>query len=256
MKAIEFTLTISPCMNCSMCPQDKLAAAYQGTQRVMTMANFMTILDKLPLDVVADFSGFSEPFLNPLAVEMMRRATDKGHQVRLFTTLSGFQKAQVETLALVPLNYVRLHVPDATGFKMNTDRWLERYELFKATGHKYSAMCMTDAVDPLIEQALNRDGVKVERPTMLSRAGNLGWVEPNLPLVGPITCNASRWFQNVVLPNGAVAGCCNLYSLEIVLGNLLCDSYEFIYAKALEWSQDTNPPDDSPCRKCSWAKPI
>lgn len=236
-----------------MCPQDKLAAAYKSGVRVMGIGTFRTILSKLPSDIRLHFSGFSEPLLNPLCCEIMHEASDAGREIHLFTTLSGLTGPQVFQLTRTKFAYIRLHVPEATGFKMDTNIWLRRFKMFTASGQRFTAMAMSEQVDPAIVEALSQHGVRVEYPTMLSRGGLL-WKDRHL--TGPIRCAADRWHQNVVLPNGDVQVCCMSYNLSMPCGNLLRQPYSEIEAKANEYAANSNPPDDSICRYCDWAAPL
>jgi radical SAM protein with 4Fe4S-binding SPASM domain len=247
IKSLEFTLTVSKCMGCSFCPQDKLAAAYKGEARVMSMRNFETILGKLPPEIRVDFSGFSECFLNALCAEMIKCASDAGREVHLYTTLSGLTEHQTFNLSRSRIKYVRLHVPDATGFKMDTQLWIRRLHMFAATGHYFTAMAMSQEVDPLIVQALSRYGVALEHPHMLSRAGNLWDIGSK---TGKIGCAADRWHQNVCLPNGDVVGDCHDYGLSVPLGNLLTQPYQEIYDSAERWKESDHSNDI--CAKCEW----
>jgi radical SAM protein with 4Fe4S-binding SPASM domain len=247
MKALEFTLTVSRCMGCLKCPQDRLAAAYNDAVTVMNMSSFMVILGKLPLDCTVDFSGFSEPMLHPLAVEMMRRASDTGRNVRLFTTLSGFSKLDVEPCTRAVFSQVRLHAPDAKEFRMNASLWIERFKFFCDTGHDFSVMAMSDSVDRSIVDNVAKSGRVIEYPTMLSRASSLWQVQSTFQNVG---CSMNRWHQNVVLPNGDVVGCCMSYNLQPLLGNLLTQTYDEIYAAAEQWKKSLHTNDG--CSVCEW----
>jgi radical SAM protein with 4Fe4S-binding SPASM domain len=254
---LEFTLTVSNCLSCHFCPQDKLKAAYPpDALKVMTMWNFTRIMEKLPPHVRIDLSGFSEPLLNPLCAEMIKAASDAGREIHIYTTLTGLTKAQIPQLAASKINYIRLHLPDETGLKIAARFWLPRFRLFMETGHKVTAMAMSNTVDPLIVAELAQHQIKIEYPDMLSRGGNLGDIVPVKHLTGPIRCAAERWHNNVVLPNGAVYACCMDFGLSMPLGNLLFQSYDEIHLQAEEYANNHNPPDTSICRDCSWAAPL
>ena len=251
MAALELTLTISACLGCKVCPQGKLAAAYQNRQfaRRLTFADFVTALSKLPKDVEIHFSGFSEPFLHPGAPAMIHEACRQGFGVQLYTTLMGLTENGAAVLRDCRFNAVRLHLPDQKHLRINADIWLSQFELFKTTGHKYTAMAMSNVEEP-IATALEKAGVEIELPDMLSRGGAL-WKPRHL--TGPIRCTANRWHNNVMLPDGSVVVCCMDWGLSMPLGNLLTDSYAQISEKAEAYARNTNPPDDSICRDCEWA---
>lgn len=254
--AIEFTLTVSKCLSCHFCPMDKLNAAYTSGKRVFTAPDFRTVLDKIPQNCEVHFSGMSEPTLHPMFAEFVKIACDTGRETHIYTTLAGLTQKQLPILQGLPVKYVRLRLPDAKGLEIPAQRWLEKYRVFRAVGIHPTAMAMTNNVDPEIIATLKCDGIEVDFPAMLSRAANLTNAGRQTPISGPITCSMSRWHQNVVFPDLSVVGCCQLYSREIVLGNLGTDSYQAIYDRAEEWAKDTTPPADSPCRVCDWAKPL
>jgi radical SAM protein with 4Fe4S-binding SPASM domain len=255
IRAIEFTLSVSNCLSCHFCPQDKLAGAYNSDVKKMTLSDFITIVHKLPDDVELDFSGFSEPFLNPLCGQMIFHASQQGRKINLYTTLMGLSESQSDLLKQSKIEYIRIHVPDNKGLLIKNEPWLRQFNLFLTTKLPFTAMAMGE-IDNTLAVILDKRGVKVEIPTMINRAGNLDWLDAGRPISGGVTCAAERYHQNVVLPDGTVAGCCCDYSIEKNLGNLLTESYETISQRAEEWSKDTNPPQSSMCRKCSWAKPV
>ena len=102
---------------------------------------------------------------------------------------------------------------------------------------------------------LNDKGIHYEVPQMLSRGGNVAVVaSPNLE--GNIVCGMDRWHQNVVLPDGNVYTCCMDYGLTMPVGNLLAQDYQEIYDKAETYKVNVNPPANSICRSCEWARKI
>lgn len=247
MTWLEFTLTVSPCMSCSMCPQLKLAEAYKSPITVMRMEAFRKIIGKLPPEVACHFSGFSECTLNYLWSDMLRHASDAGREIELYTTLAGFTEAQIFSVKVSKIKYIRLHLPDETGFKFNTDGWLKRFRWFLQTGHPFSPMAMTDKVDPRIVAAVEMEGVKIEYPGMLSRGGNL-WDIPKI--TGKVGCGVDRWHCNVTLPDSRVFGDCMDYGLTVPLGDLATQPYSEIYDAAEAWKN--NDHSDDLCARCEW----
>jgi radical SAM protein with 4Fe4S-binding SPASM domain len=252
IRSLEFTFSISGCLDCVYCPQSKLNAQYKSEKRRFTFEDFYKVLGKLPADVRVDASGYSEPFLNPIAALCMRTGGDAGREVYLYSTLVGLTDNQAFHLKHTKLAYVRLHLPDTVGLKISTGAWLRYFDRFLATGHPFSAMAMGPLAPDLAEE-MNRRGIQVELPEMINRAGN-AWQDRHI--AGPVTCNAERWHQNVILPNGDVYLCCCDYGLQMSVGNLLTQTYDEIHAASESYRQNLNPPEDSPCRKCTWARPV
>ena len=97
--------------------------------------------------------------------------------------------------------------------------------------------------------------------SLISRAGNLpDRAIPNKH--GALKCSACghRINHNVLLSNGNVALCCMVYDLKHVLGNLLKQSYEDLFASS-EYNRVLNglagdESIDIACRKCEISAPI
>ena len=97
--------TVMGCKNmCSYCPQDKVIKAYSKRSKVRTMSfeTFTKCIDKLPKETIVNFSGFSEPCLNPEYVKMILYANEKGHKIRLLTTTIGMKLSDIDLLENVP----------------------------------------------------------------------------------------------------------------------------------------------------------
>lgn len=252
MISLEFTLTVSKCLSCAYCPQKKLGDAYHG-ERVMPRETFDRILNALPKNCAVHFSGFSEVFLHRHAAEMMVAASSLGYEVHLYTTLMGLSERQATHLAKARLAYIRLHLPDAIGLKVRHEIWLRQFNLFRATGHSFTAMAM-GPVAPELKTILARHGVEIELPDMLSRGGNLSILRPREDITGrAMRCVPNRWHQNVVLPNGDVVGDCMDYGLTVPLGNLLTQPYCDIYAAAEAWRKNMETSAAGICANCEWA---
>jgi radical SAM protein with 4Fe4S-binding SPASM domain len=254
MSSLEFTLNISDCLGCGFCPQEKLGRAYHSEKRAMTVEDFKTILDKLPMDCQVDFSGFSECFLNPDVCKMIELAARSGRRFVIYSTLVNFRKCCVDVLKAYPPNVFRVHVPDGEALKFPEERWVEYHELFLMSRVGASYMAMRQPSD-FIKRYLAIKNIPLEIPTMLSRGGNLEHVAVR-EINGPIKCTMNRWHNNVVLPNGDVYGCCMNYDLSVYLGNLLRQPYSEIHWEAEKWSMAMNKDATGTiCSKCEWACP-
>jgi radical SAM protein with 4Fe4S-binding SPASM domain len=254
MRALEFTTSISNCLSCTFCPQEKLGAAYHSDKRMMTMEDFHTILNKLPKDVQIDFSGFAECFLNPNTPEMIASAVDSAFHVVLYTTLIGLRSPGLEVLKQFRPHFVKIHVPDGKALVLNEEKWVEQHELFLMAKIPAQYMAMGQPSD-FIKRHLAIKGIPLELPDMLSRGGNLAHI-PVRDITGqPMHCTMNRWTQNVVLPNGDVYGCCMDYSLSVYLGNLLRQPYKEIEWEAEKWKMATMKKAEGICATCEWATP-
>lgn len=253
MSHMEFTLSVSNCLQCSMCPQDKLGAAYKSGKRVMLIEDFHEILGKLPSGCQVHFSGFSEPFLNPNAGGMMAVAKDKGREVHLYTTLVGFKPESSTILKNFPPNVCRIHVPDGKHLVYNEEKWVEYLERFLLSGVQATYMAMGTPSD-FIKRQLAIRNIVLDLPLMLNRGGNLAHV-PVRTIDGPMHCTMNRWHSNVCLPNGDVYGCCMDYSLSVYLGNLIRQPYNEINYEAEKWKMNMEKRAEGICARCEWAQP-
>lgn len=248
---MEFTLTISNCLGCHFCPQEKLGAAYHSEKRIMTVEDFSTILGALPADCQIHFSGYAEPFLNPDACKMIELAAKSGREIHIYSTLVGLKPCCVETLKAHHPRVMRIHVPDGHALKFPEDKWMELHERFLMAHVGASYMAMREpSVD--IKRYLAIKGIPLEIPDMLSRGGNLEDILRD-PIEGPIHCTMNRWYNNVVLPNGDVYGCCMDYELSVYLGNLLRQPYREISYEAEKWKMNMERKAEGICAKCEWA---
>lgn len=215
----------------------------------MTIASFNTVIDKLPKDVQIHFSGFSEPFLNPQCGSMIRNARSAGFRVHLYTTLMGMTEAQAELIRDCHIDVIRLHVPDGKHLKIVKELWLRQLNVFLSLGKSFTAMAMGSIQDRELAAILERKGIKVELPEMLSRAGNLWNPNPNGRKFK--ACSMNRWHSNIILPNGDVVGDCHDYGLTVPLGNLFTQSYQEIYDAAEKWKASDHSNDI--CSRCEWS---
>ena len=82
---------------------------------MLSLGDFAKALSHVPTDVRIDFSGFSEPFFNPQAVDMIELAHDRGHEVSVISTLVGLKPSDVDRLAKVDTAGFVVHLPDPFG---------------------------------------------------------------------------------------------------------------------------------------------
>lgn len=268
---LEITSVVH-CINiCSYCPQSLLKAKYKHESRRMTLETFKTCLDKVPITVTIDFSGYAEPFLNQQAPQMMRYAIENGYSVRLFSTLVGLSMQGLESLKGLKFHSVHLHLPDNDGhLKCDVD---EKYlavanrfkELIQIDGsHVYGVL--HEKLVPIFPGTVSK---KLHNEHLHTRANNVQTTKIELKahnyLAGNIGCDVIRrkggdiLDHNVLLPNGDVTICCMDYGLEHKIGNLLTDKYEDLHAsegyKYLIEGLKADCSYDILCRTCSESYP-
>jgi hypothetical protein len=255
MACLEITTVIGCSLRCSVCPQDTLIKAYFAGRhkpgiiddRLLSLDNFKTIVDKLPEYVTIDFSGFAEPFLNQDCTEMLRYTLEKGRPVNIYTSLAGMTKDTADTVCEIIKKHndkiysIVIHLPDANNYMRGwkkTEEWeyafykfFELYKERKPAGFRYMTMDRKNRVHPDIPVSIVKK-IGFRQTRIISRAGNVIMREKSRGIENPVLCKRSIFLdRNVLLPNGDVVLCCMDYGMKHILGNLLREDYEEIRSK-------------------------
>lgn len=235
-------------VDCVFCPQRTLEKVYTG-ERILTLDNFKSLIDKVPEDVRITFAGFTEPWMNKHCTDMLLYANEQGHPISVFTTGVGVSVEDLEAIAHVPFagnpngGFV-LHLPDSEMLARHpiTPGYIKTLEWFKQHSHRiqnFSIMTMGKDIHPEVKHLFD----SAPSYDMWSRAGNLireSLLKPQLITLKDRwnavyhedknrTCGCvEHLYHNVLLPNGQVTLCCMDYGLEQILGNLHEQSYEEI----------------------------
>jgi hypothetical protein len=271
---LEITTGIGCRVACRFCPQSRLARAYRrragGSAHLMSFEVFASCVRKLPPHVEVDFSGFAEPWGNPECTRMLLFALERGHDLRIHTTLRGVTRSDVDAFAAIPsarLKQLSVHLP-------SRDPRLERHPADPAYLELLASLVETGiplrfsvhGSGPASEVAdlLAAHGVALPAPRDThTRAGNvdlsgiaaLGNRRPPARIAGKLGCRRPGW--RVLLPNGEVALCCMDYRLDHVLGSLLESDFETVFYGA-RWRRVQRAREDESlavlCRTCEvWA---
>ncbi|NHJ41032.1 MAG: hypothetical protein FK731_13455, partial [Asgard group archaeon] len=210
----------------------------------LSFNNFKKIIDKLPSDVIIDFTGFSEPFLNIHTYSMMHYSIKNSRQLIVNTTLLG--TGYEPTIFDNYMKEVCIHVPDQKFFKVKDElSWIGRYKRFRNIRQANKLIALSRPSNMIID-IIGDDYIIIKH---LSRAGNLFERSKN---ENKFECKNS-FLHNVMLPNGDVVVCCMDYSLKHKLGNLIYDDYESLHnsetIKLLKEAKN-NSNIDCICRYC------
>jgi len=246
-KVLEISTVMGCAVNCHYCPQDVMLKKYyehdKHRQRVMTLENFQTILNHTPKECIIDFSGMTEPFLNPDCLQMIRMACEAGRKVYLFTTLFNVSAETVDELIKLPVYYMTLHVADKKGYAYipTTETYYRNVEVVtkakKPDGRPFVDFlnAQTDP-DPRVAEIV-RGRYEVMR-SVQNRAGNLkdDTAQHRKSAIAPGTkmecCFCGDDLSNsVVLPDGTLVLCNMDYAMQHVLGNLYEEDYDTIRSK-------------------------
>ncbi len=267
----EITTCIGCKVACQYCPQSVLIKRYEG-EHMMSFETFKTAIDKIPTEYRVAFSGFSEPFLNPEATNMILYAADRGHKILLATTLVGLKQEQFERIKNVPFERVTLHIPDVEG-RANipiTDEYvslLKRVVAWKKNGNGKEMQSVIRKANcqgtphPRVAEIMK--GKVLLFSELADRAGNLE-VDDNLysvekRLKGSIYCSYSKSLNNMVmLPNGSVYLCCMDFGLQHRLGNIIKQDFEELRnsdeLESVRRAMKKDNGDNILCRYCTEAR--
>jgi len=234
VNSLEITTMVGCPLLCTICPQDKIKGQYQGT-KYLTLENFKKVLSKLPQDVSIIFAGFSEPWVNSGATDMLEEALLDNRKVEIYTTLTYTSLSDAKRIKELITQYRRqviqmwVHLPDASGnmpgFKFS-DEYNSVIDIFREVAH-FMTMDTNSSPHPDI------NAIKTNKWTYHTRADNIS-LDTNLKIQTienefVIECLKSKTLTaNVLLPNGDVSLCCMDYGLKHIIGNLFNQTYDEI----------------------------
>jgi hypothetical protein len=269
---LEITPKIGCGINCKYCPQNILIHRYfednKNRTSVMTFDTFKKCIDKTPQDLIVEFAGFVEPFLNRESLSMMEYVQSTGRDMTLFTTLVGLTEDDFWRLKGLHFEEIVLHTPDEDGYANipMTDEYFKLLDLMldakDRNGKAFisSANCQSKPHARVLEHTHGRLKIYVE---LSDRAGN---IQPDDIIVsknveGRISCSRTlNLNHNILLPDGTVVLCCMDFGMKHVIGNLLEESYDTIMKsnelRCVKRAMNFKFEDDILCRQCSHATTV
>lgn len=233
-RGIEITTNIGCKVACIYCPQRKLIEVYCKRSDIFNMSFeiFKKCIDKVPDDVIIDFAGMSEPWLNPETSKMVSYASAK-HSIHIYTTLSGVKFEDIDLIESIKPERFVLHLPADEGYEKIEigENYLLLLEKLIKSKIFISAAVSFGANIPLKVKALLKNK-KIIYMIPHTRALNVNIINRKNPerLRGKIYCKQIYACKlNVLLPNGDVVLCCMDYGMKHVLGNLLSLDYDSLF---------------------------
>ena len=261
-RVLEITTSLGCAVGCRYCPQPTFVRAHRRASdtRFLPLGDFMAALSTVPSSVDISFSGYAEPLVNPDCVKMIVHAHEKGHAVRIFSTLYGASPDDIRIiLGLKPKLFVLHAMDDGTDMNASlvTDAYLTCVRmLLDGNLPELRIQSYGARMHSLLAELIPPDTVRLHQ--YHSRAGN---VDPSVvaPLpgqTGPLICREFRQFRNVLLPNCDVSLCCMDFGLQHIIGNLLQNNYHDLqHGPALtDIAEKMNgKPGALLCRTCEFA---
>jgi radical SAM protein with 4Fe4S-binding SPASM domain len=232
---LEVSTDIGCKVLCKYCPQSKVIERYKSNIKNMSFVNFKKILLNLDKDKTRlFFSGYSEFFLNPEAIDIIVYAYESGFQISFASTLIGLTKEKLFSL---------------TNNKVSFECCLFHRAI---SSTMYDEKVFDEFVDFFIKN-INMKFFKVFKvEDFRSRAGTLFEMKRKK---GKHICATNMFNRNVVVPNGDLFLCCNDFGLNHKIGNLFEESYysESILNNRKKISEAMNKEDsDIICRYCEF----
>ena len=178
MAHMEITTRIGCKVACSYCPQTALLGAYKqrSKEHMMSLDLFKVCLDKLPKSVGIRFTGFSEPFLNPVCSDMILHAAEQGHAIRVSTTLVGMTPGDVKAIESVPFDLFNVHLPSEDSSEevipLNAG-YLKTIKSLDESNIRVSYHCLGERVDPKLEHFQSYRGVSCITPNLGEALGGM-----------------------------------------------------------------------------------
>ena len=242
---MELTTMVGCPLMCTFCPQDNLRDSYGNSEKYLQPVDLVKVLAKLPRNTRIDFSGMSEPWANPQCTDMLETVIYMGFDVAIYTTLYGMDDPErvKKVLESHPnqVKVVMLHLPDANknmkGWKQTT-KWMNALESFMTwqvpCGIGAMTMDKSGFVAPELQHIIGRlpswkGHTRADSLDPEQVKGQALSITPRNEF--PLTCRSTPFYdRNVLLPNGDIVLCCMDYNLKHIIGNLLTQTYEEIFA--------------------------
>jgi len=230
LEVVEIS-TVSHCtVRCSYCPQAVLSYSHKHDIPAMPFETFKTIADKIyPVCKYLDFSGFTEPFLNPQCVDMILYANTKGFNLRLFTTLAAVSLKNIKRLRGIPFGHFCIHIPTAT-MNITVDKsYIDKFKwVVQSFDHTFVLLDgpphprLIAEFPPLLNY---RNNIKVSRAGNIGKGG-LSFLSSHHSAGATLSCLRNSYNHPVLMPDGTAALCCQDYGLRHITGNLLHESLD------------------------------
>lgn len=263
LRALEISLTVGCNVSCKYCPQELFINRYleQDKMRptVLSLDNFKRMLENVQDGGSIAFCGMSEPFANKACADMIVYANQKGYKISLLTTMVGMTLEDYEKIKEVRFESLVLHIPDQEGnskIKVG-EEYINKIKRV-ISDKKISYYSCHGSLHSEIEPYINKNETIVK--SLHDRAGNLQQtgILKSFDKKGDIVCRRGGAMYPtghvpVALPDGTLLLCCQDWSMECVLGNLLTETWEEIREKGpyQMWRKSLNDEKkEFLCRKC------
>ena len=216
---IEITTSIGCPVAClKYCPQEVLTSRYMGN-KLMALDDFRYVLKQIPKDVVIEFSGFCEPFVNPTTIQMIESAHSAGYEIAIYTTLFNVTKNIIERLGRLSFKEFVLHLPDGRVAKIPV-----------TNEYAVNILSIMQKIDNIQFISMNNNFISNNRENIAREIFKTVNYRAH--------CWKHKYAQFVLLPNLDVQLCCMDFGLWHKIGNLALERYTDVRNRFLESKKD------------------
>lgn len=237
IRKVEITTKVGCTVQCIYCPQDifKKSFSRKNGSRKLSWDTFTKCINKLTPSTCISFGGMSEPFLNPLCIDMIEFVKKRGHTVEIFTTLAGCTPNIVERLLAI--------------LELGDDQFYDRLFIHLAAAGNLQRIKVNDDYLSMISQLLTsglyvefhhhgfgihsrlediKFGDRLKYWPLHNRANNkTPFYEGGQKKTGELECIMNMEVP-ILLPNGDLLVCSQDFGAKCIIGNLCYDEPEDI----------------------------
>ncbi len=280
VKGLEITTTVGCAMMCEYCPQETYKKNGKEYPRAITFDIFKNAMRNVDVSHIIHWTGFSEPLHAKDFPIMSKYLSQNGYKQHISTTMFGREESKVFMSTENVFDSIMYHLPDDKNLmklKVN-DKYLDYLQksiIFQAKylkKNKLNIMVIGNDFEPKVRKLLNKlieekiiDSQQIDiRKHLVTRANqikNFDGFRTNENYTKIMNqdrlfyCGYGRLNKGVMLTNGNVAICCNDYSIEHNVGNLIDNNISELYKhKRLFGNDEFIKGNKHLCQRCEFYK--
>ncbi len=297
ISSLEISVKVGCGLFCTYCPQDnyieKYKKKYPTDNKLLSIEVFEMCMKNISKNTHIKWSGFTESLDNKFFPYFCEYLKNNGYRQSISTTLKG-GKGSVEWFLnnMEIFDKVTFHLPDGDDLmKCKVDQkyiknlkkalsgptgngWNERENKKRMSVHLIGNRFNYDVnsvVNSFIKSGKINKSQIIKAKVLNTRNSSIGEQEINLDHISfrdeslvartddIYYCAYRRLNQGVLLPNGNVSLCCQDFSLEYILGNLIGETLDDLYIKIQSSKEESEYFVSGaffPCTKCEHYKKV
>ena len=280
VKGLEITTTVGCAMMCEYCPQESYKKNGKEYPRSINFEVFKNAIKNVDNSYIIHWTGFSEPLHAKDFPLMSKYLNQNGYKQHISTTMYGREESKEFMITENCFDSIMYHLPDDKNLmklKVNDKylKFLEKSITFQAKylkKNKLNIMVIGDDFEPQVKKLIN-DLIQKKiispkqidiRKHLVTRANQIKHFDGFRTNENSIKssekdklyyCGYGRLNKGVMLTNGSVAICCNDYSIEHNVGNLIDNNIIELYKhKKLFENDEFIRGNKSLCNRCEFYK--